>query len=119
LKPYFESVAKFRYLGCTVTYQNLTREKIKSRLNLGVGYYLLVEILSTFYLLSKILKIKIHKTVIMVGTTDCLKHRINEISIRDKHGLHRPNARLIVCQKNVLKLLTKIKNLSSNISQLR
>jgi hypothetical protein len=32
----FENVAQFRYLGTTITHQNLTQEEIKSRLNFGV-----------------------------------------------------------------------------------
>jgi hypothetical protein len=35
----FEDVARFRYLGMTITYQNLIQMEIKKRLNLGNAYY--------------------------------------------------------------------------------
>jgi hypothetical protein len=36
---YFENVAQFRYLGTTITNENLIQEEIKRRLNLGNACY--------------------------------------------------------------------------------
>ncbi|KAJ4432555.1 hypothetical protein ANN_21178 [Periplaneta americana] len=61
----FEEVEKFKYLGATVTNINDTREEIKHRINMGnVCYYSVEKILSSS-LLSKNLKVRIYKTVIL------------------------------------------------------
>jgi hypothetical protein len=58
-------VAKFRYLRTTVTNQNLLQEEIKRRLNSGNACYHSVHNLLSSRLLSKNIKIRIHKTVIL------------------------------------------------------
>ncbi|KAJ4434159.1 hypothetical protein ANN_16479 [Periplaneta americana] len=61
----FEEVEKFKYLGATVTNINNTREEIKRRINMGNACYYSVEKLLSSSLLSKNLKVRIYKTVIL------------------------------------------------------
>ncbi|KAJ4431147.1 hypothetical protein ANN_19742 [Periplaneta americana] len=61
----FEEVEKFKYLGATVTNINDTREEIKRRMNMGNACYYSVEKLLSSSLLSKNLKVRIYKTVIL------------------------------------------------------
>ncbi|KAJ4435247.1 hypothetical protein ANN_23825 [Periplaneta americana] len=61
----FEEVEKFKYLGATVTNINDTREEIKRRINMGNACYYSVEKLLSSNLLSKNLKVRIYKTVIL------------------------------------------------------
>jgi len=61
----FESVEEFKYLGTAVTKQNSIQEEIKSRLKSGNDFYHSVQNILSSSLLSKNLKIKINRTVIL------------------------------------------------------
>jgi hypothetical protein len=61
----FGNVFQFRYLGTTVTNQNLIQEEIKRRLKSGNACYHSVQNLLSSRLLSKNLKIRIYKTIIL------------------------------------------------------
>jgi len=61
----FERVEEFKYLGTTLINQNSIAEEIKSRLRSGNDCYHLMQNLLSSRLLSKNLKIKIYRTIIL------------------------------------------------------
>ena len=60
----FERMDEFKYFGTTLTNQNSIQEEIKSRLKAGNACYHEVQNFLTSSLLSRIIKIKIYKTIL-------------------------------------------------------
>jgi hypothetical protein len=62
----FENVVQFRYLGMTITNQNLIQEEIKRRLNSGNAcYHSVVQNLLPSRLPIKNIKIRIYRAIIL------------------------------------------------------
>jgi hypothetical protein len=81
----FENVAKFKYLGMMLTNQNDNHDEIKSRLNSGNACYYSVQNLLSSCLISKNLKIKIYKTVILLVVLYGCKTW--SLTLREEHRL--------------------------------
>jgi hypothetical protein len=78
-------MAKFKYLGAALADQNFIHEEIKSRLNSGNACYLSVQSPLSSRLLSRNIKVRIYKTVILpVVLYWC---ETWSLSLRDEHKL--------------------------------
>jgi hypothetical protein len=78
-------VAKFRYLGTTVTNQNLIQDGIKRRLNSGNASYHSVQNLLSSRLLSRNIQIGTYKTIILpVVLYGC---ETSSLTLREQHRL--------------------------------
>jgi hypothetical protein len=81
----FENVSQFKYLKSTVTNQNLIQEEIKRRLNSVNACYHSVQNLLSSRLLSKNLKIRVYKTIILpVALYGC---ETWSLTLREEHRL--------------------------------
>ena len=83
-KSAFERVEEFIYLGTTLTNQSTIQEEITSRLNTGNACYHLVQNLLSSSLLSKNLKIKICRTIILPVAYGC---ETWSLTLREEHRL--------------------------------
>jgi hypothetical protein len=90
----FENVSQYKYLGTTVTNQNLSPEKIKRRLNCGNDCYHSVQNSMSSCLLSR--NVRIHNTMNSLVLYGCESW---SLTLRVEH-------RLTVFEKRVLRMIS-------------
>ena len=90
---------KFRYLGVTITNTNDIREEMKRRINMGNACYFSLEKILLSRLLSKKLKVKTYKTIILVVLYGC---ETWSLTVREEH-------RLRVFENKVLRKISGVK----------
>jgi hypothetical protein len=78
-------VSQFKYLGTTVTNQNFIQEEIRRRLNSGNACYHSVQSLPSSRLLSKNLKIRVYKTIILPVVL--YGSETSSLTLREEHRL--------------------------------
>jgi hypothetical protein len=81
----FERLAKLKYLGTKLTNQNDNEDEINSRFNSGNACYYSVQNLLPSCLISKNLKIKIHKTVFFLLC--CMGAKLGLSLLMEEHRL--------------------------------
>ena len=90
----YEKVQTFKYLGSLLTNQNSIHKEIKCRLKTGNSFYYSVKTLSSPQLLSKNLKIKIYKSIVLIVMLyDC---ETWSLILREEH-------RLRVLENNIIR----------------
>jgi hypothetical protein len=89
----FENVANFKHLETTLTDQNCMHEEINSRLNSGNACYRSVHSLLSSRLLSRNVKVKIYRTIVLpVVLYGC---ETGSLTLREEHKLRVSGNRVL------------------------